>query len=54
MDTTYKIGKATVRIHPGERTEEERREAIEKAAQKLLKAAMMKKKAGDAADGNPN
>lgn len=38
----YIIGNATVRIHPGERTEEERREAIEKAAQKLLKAAMRK------------
>lgn len=43
----YIIGNATVRIHPGERTEKERREAIEKAAQKLLKAAMMKEKTVD-------
>lgn len=40
----YKFGAATVRIHPGKRTEEERRVAIEAAAVKLLKQVHKKKK----------
>lgn len=42
----YKIENATVRIHPGKRTEEERRVAIEKAAVKFLKQVHKKKKGG--------
>lgn len=38
----FKIGKATVRIHPGKRTEEERKEAFEQAAQQFCKAVMKK------------
>lgn len=41
----YRIGNAIVRIHPGQRSEEERRVAIEKAATKFLKAVHRKKKA---------
>lgn len=41
----YKFQNATVRIHPGKRTEEERRIAIEAAAIKLLKQVHKKKKA---------
>ena len=40
----FKIGCATVRIHPGKRTEEERRVAIEAAAIKFLKQVHRKKK----------
>lgn len=43
--TEYKIQNATVRIHPGQRTEEERRAAIEKAAVKFLKEVHKKKRA---------
>lgn len=49
----FKIGNATVRIHPGKRTEEERKEAIEKAAVKFLKAVHRKRKVkeGESEDG---
>lgn len=33
--TTYRIGKATVRIHPGKMTAEEQREAFEKASRRM-------------------
>lgn len=42
--TEYKIKNATVRIHPGKRTEEEQRAAIEKAAIRFLKEVHKKKK----------
>lgn len=38
----YDTGKAIVRIHPGKRTEEERRAALEQAAKDFYKA--LKKK----------
>ena len=40
----YVVGKATVRIHPGQRTEEERRAALEKSATKFLKEVHRRKK----------
>ena len=42
--TEYKIGNATVRIHPGKRTEEERKVAIINASEKFLKAALQQYK----------
>lgn len=55
-NTTYIIGKATVRIHTGTRTEEERQAAVETATQKFLKVALRqlgrsKKKEGAETDG---
>ena len=38
----FKTEKCTVRIHPGNRTEEERKEAFEQAAQQFCKAVMKK------------
>lgn len=40
--TTYKTGRAVVRIHPGKCTEEERREAFERAAIQFTKAVEKK------------
>ena len=40
----YRIGNATVRIHPGKLSEEERKVAIENATYKYLKAVLAAKK----------
>lgn len=40
--TTYKLEKCTVRIHSGKRTEEERREALERAAIQFAQAVEKK------------
>ena len=40
--TEYKIGRAIVRVHPGKCTEEERKEAFERAAIQFTKAVEKK------------
>ena len=42
--TEYRIGNATVRIHPGKLTEEERKAEIVDATQKFLKSIWKQKK----------
>ena len=40
--SVFKIGNATVRIHTGKRTEEERKEVLESAAKQFCKAVEKK------------
>ena len=40
----FKIGKATVRIHPGKLSEEERKVVIKDATEKFLKAVQQQRK----------
>lgn len=46
--TEYKIGKATVRIHPGKLSEEERKEQIIAATIKYWKAVQKQRKRSEA------
>lgn len=43
---TYKIGNATVRIHAGKMTKEERQAAFEQASRKMRREMDRKKQAG--------
>lgn len=49
--TEYDFGTAVVRIHPGKRTEEQRKEALTYAAQKFYRNVHARRNAGNGGNG---